>query len=51
MSSQLTKEELAALMPTELVAHQEQAARRDQTKQEDRVQSLGDRIRKFFGLS
>jgi CRP-like cAMP-binding protein len=36
---------------TELVAHQEQTARRDQNKHEDRVQSLGDRIRKFFGLS
>jgi CRP-like cAMP-binding protein len=36
---------------TELVAHQEQAARRDATKQDDRVHSLGDRIRKFFGLS
>jgi small-conductance mechanosensitive channel/CRP-like cAMP-binding protein len=36
---------------TELVAHQEQTARRDQTKHEDRVQSLGDRIRKFFGLA
>ncbi len=36
---------------TELVAHQEQTARRGETKQEDRVRSLGDRIRKFFGLS
>lgn len=36
---------------TELVAHQEHAARRDETKHEDRVRTLGDRIRKFFGLS
>jgi small-conductance mechanosensitive channel len=36
---------------TELVSHQEQTARRGENKHEDRARSLGDRIRKFFGLS